>query len=87
MVPEENGNFETTTHRTIIMNLSDSVLRQVIEEKTSYIIWNKLNDLYVSKGIPNKMYLREKFFTFKMDPEKSLNENLDEYEKITKEFK
>lgn len=35
----------------------------------------------------NKIYLREKFFTFKMDPSKTLTENLDEFKKMTSEFK
>ena len=33
------------------------------------------------------MFLREKFFTFKMDSARSLTENLDEFKKIVIEFK
>lgn len=33
------------------------------------------------------MYLREKFFTYKMDSSKSLTDNLDEFKKIVLEFK
>ena len=33
------------------------------------------------------MYLREKFFTYKMDPSKTLTENIDEFKKIVSEFK
>lgn len=33
------------------------------------------------------MYTREKFFTFKMDQNKTLSENLDEFERMTSEFK
>lgn len=34
----------------------------------------------------NKVYFREKFFTFKMDTAKSLSDNLDEFKKISADF-
>ena len=33
--------------------------------------------------LSNKIYLKEQLFGFKMDPSKSLEENLDEFKKIT----
>lgn len=87
MTAEQREAMESSAYGTLILNLSDSVLRQVIEEETSYKIWNKLNELYVSKDLPNKMYIREKFFTFKMDSGKNIYENLDDFKKITTEFK
>ena len=33
------------------------------------------------------MYLREIFFTYKMDSSKNLTENLDEFKKIVSDFK
>lgn len=50
-------------------------------------MWTKLEELFVTKDLPNKMYLRERLFTFKMDSTKSLGENLDDYKKIVMEFK
>ena len=35
---------------------------------------------------PNKIYLKEKPFGFKMDPSKGLEENLDDFNKITIDF-
>lgn len=39
------------------------------------------------KDLTNKTYLREQFFTFKMDASKNLLENLDEFKKISLESK
>lgn len=36
----------------------------------------------MSKSITNKIYLKEKLFGFKMDQSKTLEENIDEFEKI-----
>ena len=35
------------------------------------------------KSLSNKIYLKEQLFGFKMDPSKNLEENLDEFKKIT----
>ena len=72
---------------TLILNLSDNIIRQVLEEETTHKVWMKLESLYASKDLPNKMYLREKNFTYKMDPSKTLSENLEEFKKIVSDFK
>lgn len=79
--------INTTAYGSLILNLSNNVLRQVIDEDSPLKIWNKLNALYETKDTHNKMYLRERFFTYKMDPSKPLSENLDEFKKLTSEFK
>lgn len=50
-------------------------------------MWTKLNTLYATKDLPNKMYLREKLFTYKVDSSRSLIDNLDDFKKLTSEFK
>ncbi|TXG72862.1 hypothetical protein EZV62_001441 [Acer yangbiense] len=71
---------------TIILNLFDNVLREVNEETTAYGVWNKLESLYMTKSLTNKIYLKERLFGFKMDPSKSLGQNLDEFKKMTIEL-
>ena len=46
----------------------------------------KLHSLYDKKDLPNKIYLREKLFYFKMNSSHSLDENLDEFKKLTNAF-
>lgn len=79
--------MEEIAYGTIILNLSDSVLRQVIDMKTTYKVWQKLDAIFLSKDLPNKAYLREKFFTYKMENTKSLSDNLDDFKKLSSEFK
>ncbi|KAA0065687.1 retrovirus-related Pol polyprotein from transposon TNT 1-94 [Cucumis melo var. makuwa] len=50
-------------------------------------MWKKLDELYQSKDLPNRAYVRERFFTFKMDDNKSLIENLGEFKKLSSDFK
>ena len=79
--------MELNAYGTLILNLSDNIIRQVLEEETTHKVWMKLESLYASKDLPNKMYLREKNFTYRMDPSKTLSENLDEFKKIVSDFK
>lgn len=46
--------MEEATYCTIILNLSDSVLRQVIDQDLTYKVWVKLESLYMVKDFPNK---------------------------------
>ena len=43
----------------LILNLADNVLRQVDEEDTAAKIWLKLESLYMTKTLSNKIYLKE----------------------------
>ncbi|KAA0067607.1 retrotransposon protein, putative, Ty1-copia subclass [Cucumis melo var. makuwa] len=74
----EKRDMDEMTYSTILLYLSDEVLRLVDEATTTGELWKKLESLYLTKFLPNK----EKFFRYKMDQSKSLEENLDEFQKI-----
>ncbi|KAL5810012.1 hypothetical protein ACOSQ4_026580 [Xanthoceras sorbifolium] len=40
----------------IQLSLSDEVLREVISEKTTKALWEKLESLYLKKTLTNKLY-------------------------------
>ncbi|PON59614.1 hypothetical protein PanWU01x14_158260 [Parasponia andersonii] len=65
-----------------IWYLSDSVLRNVKNETTVTGIWLKLESLYITKSLKNQIYLKVKFFRFKIEEDRSLDENLDELNKL-----
>lgn len=66
----------------IVMHLSNNVLRQVIGEESPAGMWSKLEQLYMTKTTSNKIYLKGKFYRFTMDSTKTLNQNLDDFNKI-----
>ncbi|TYK04255.1 Retrovirus-related Pol polyprotein from transposon TNT 1-94 [Cucumis melo var. makuwa] len=72
--------MDEMAYPTIPLYLSDEVLRLVDETTTIGELWKM--SLYLTKSLPNKLYLKEKFFGYKMDQSKSLEENLDEFKKI-----
>ncbi|XP_038880522.1 uncharacterized protein LOC120072186 [Benincasa hispida] len=83
----EKETIEVNAHVTIVSNVTDSVLRQIVDQQTDYDLWNKLNEIYLNKDLPNKDFLKELFFTYKMDAVKSLTENLNEFKRLSSEFR
>lgn len=75
--------MQELAYSLLILNLSDNVLRQVNEDNTTAKVWLKLESLYMTKSLSNKIYLKEKLFGFKMNPAKSLEKSLDDFKVIT----
>ena len=66
----------------IILNLGDHVLRKLEEYTTAATIWSALERLYNSKTLSNRIHLQHKFYTFKMQESKSIDENIDDFLKL-----
>ena len=61
-----------------------TTLRQVDSAKTARALWIALDALFLTKTLPNKIYLLEKLFSFKMDPGKDVEGNLSDFSIIVK---
>ncbi|KAI9186582.1 hypothetical protein LWI28_018815 [Acer negundo] len=83
---DEKQELKELAYSTIILNLTDNVLRQVNDEDTAAKVWNKLESLYMTKSLSGKIYLKEQLFGFKMDQSKSLEDNLDDFIKLNIEL-
>ncbi|GJX92106.1 hypothetical protein Tco_0345432 [Tanacetum coccineum] len=45
-------------------------------------IWTKLETLYMTKSLPNRLYLKKKLYNFYMHPGKKQSEHTDEFHKL-----
>ena len=79
---EQKLEADELAYTSIILHLSDLVLRKVGKLDTTKALWEKLKKLYVKKSTPKKLYLLENFFSFKIDPSKDLDDNLDVFNKL-----
>lgn len=59
-------------------------MRQVDEAKTARALWTALDTIFLTKILPNKIYLLENLFSHKMVPGKDLEVNLSEFSIIVK---
>ncbi|GJS54337.1 retrotransposon protein, putative, ty1-copia subclass [Tanacetum coccineum] len=58
------------------------VLREVTGETTAAGVWTKLETLYMTKSLANKLYLKKKLYTFYMPAGRKISEHIDEFNKI-----
>ncbi|KAL8515268.1 hypothetical protein ACS0TY_014107 [Phlomoides rotata] len=66
-------------HSAIILCLGDKPLREVSKEKTAIDVWRRLESLYQTKSVSNKLYVKQKLLDFRMSDGKDLNEQLDTF--------
>lgn len=72
---------------SIILNLSDFVIRKVGELDTAQEMWETLEKLYTETSFSSRMYLLEKLFKFKLDMSKDIDENMDCFTKLVQDIK
>nr|GEW12052.1 retrovirus-related Pol polyprotein from transposon TNT 1-94 [Tanacetum cinerariifolium] len=63
---------------TIQLFLTREVLREVIHETTAASLWLKLESLYMTNSLANKLRLKDRLYTFRMKPGTSVQDHLDE---------
>ncbi|KAL0438177.1 UNVERIFIED_CONTAM: Retrovirus-related Pol polyprotein from transposon TNT 1-94 [Sesamum latifolium] len=74
-------------YSSIILNLSDSVIRKVGKLETAKELWDRLEELFTETSLPSKLFLLEKFFRYKLDLSKNIDENIDEFTKLVQDIK
>ncbi|GJU57972.1 hypothetical protein Tco_1235738 [Tanacetum coccineum] len=66
----------------LLFCLDNKVLREVNKEDSAVSVWLKLETLYMTKSLANKLYLKKKLFTYYMDSSKKLSEHIEEFNKL-----
>ena len=64
-------------HSVILLSLLDEVLYEVFEELNVVGLWFKLEKLFMTKSICNKLLLKQSLFGLRMREGMSLKEHLD----------
>ena len=73
--------LQDKAYSTLILSLSDRVLREVSKEEAAAVVWKKLESLYITKSLTNRLLLKQKLFTFKFSESRSIGEQLEEFAK------
>ncbi|GJQ96412.1 hypothetical protein Tco_0007551 [Tanacetum coccineum] len=66
----------------LIQHRCNKVLREVTGETTAARVWSKLETLYMTKSLANKLYLKKKLYIFYMPARRKIFEHIDEFNKI-----
>lgn len=60
----EKDDLDLRTHSVIQLCLSDEVSREVADE--DLLMWLKLESLFMTKSLPNLLYLKQWLYTLRM---------------------
>lgn len=63
----------------IVLSVIDRVLRKIKKESTAAAMLLALDRLYMSKAFPNRIYLKQKLYSYKMSENLSVEGNIDEF--------
>ncbi|GJY89686.1 hypothetical protein Tco_0504882 [Tanacetum coccineum] len=82
MDAQAKAELNKKAHSAVILCLGNKVLREVTGETTAAGVWSKLETLYMTKSLANKLYLKKKLYTFYMPAGRKISEHIDEFNKI-----
>ncbi|KAH9778870.1 Integrase catalytic domain-containing protein [Citrus sinensis] len=80
--PEMAAEIDKKARSTIILSFGDSVIREVAKEKTIADLWAKLEKIYMTKSLANRLYIKRRMFTLKMAEGSSLDDHIDEFNQV-----
>ncbi|KAF7841267.1 Retrovirus-related Pol polyprotein from transposon TNT 1-94 [Senna tora] len=72
---------------TILLSLADDVLREVVDEKSAAGLWLKLETLYMTKSLTNRLYLKQRLYTLRMKEGTPIKDHLAELNKVIMDLK
>lgn len=67
---EDPNQMMEKAYSTIILYLCDKALHEVAKETTAKDVWDKLEGLYMVKSLANRLFMKQKLYSFKMTDEK-----------------
>jgi hypothetical protein len=82
MSMKEWDKLERRARSTIQICLADSILLNVSGEDSAKKLWDKLGNLYQSKSLVNKLFLRNKLYLLRISEGILVIENLNEFNTI-----
>lgn len=73
--------LQQKAHSALILCLVNKVMREVSHEETILGVWNKLQELYLQRSLANRLYIKQKLYSYKIQEDKPIVDQLDEFTK------
>lgn len=86
MTVDQRNKVDERAYTLIILHLFNQVLGKVEKLDTAKALWDKLEELYLVKSLPNKLFLMERLFSFKIDSSNDLDDNLDTFKNLVQDI-
>ena len=62
--------------------MTNELLREIIEVEITDDLWKRLEALYIKMSLTNRLFFKQRLYTFKMEEGMSLNKQLDQFNDI-----
>ena len=69
-------------HSAVVLCLGDKVLREVAKETTAAGILEKLEGLYLTKSLANRLLMKQRLYSYKFQEDKGILEQLEDFGKV-----
>ncbi|KAJ4711012.1 Retrovirus-related Pol polyprotein from transposon TNT 1-94 [Melia azedarach] len=86
-ITAEMAVLEEKAHSTIMLCLAEDIITEVAEEETAQGLWVKLEGLYMTKSLTNKLLLKQRLFSLRMQEGMPLRDHLDQLNIILLELR
>ncbi|KAH1080246.1 hypothetical protein J1N35_020007 [Gossypium stocksii] len=63
----------------IQLSLANTVFQEVLMEKTSSVLWKRLETFYATKSLANRLVLKQRLFTFRMNEGEPLRDQISQF--------
>lgn len=67
---------------TIILSVENHILRKIVKEKTAAGMLRMLDNMFMAKSLPNRIYLKQRLYAYKMSESMSIEENVNDFFKL-----
>lgn len=74
---EEKNHLMEKAQSSLLLSLGDKALKEVSREKTAQGVMLKLDKMQMSKSLANRLYLNQRLYSFMMNEEKLVSEQID----------
>ena len=80
-VVAKKAEIEAKAHSAIVLCLGDKVLREVAKETTARGIFTKLEGLYMTKSLANRLYMKQRLYSYRFLEDRNVLEQLEDFNK------
>ena len=79
MSDDEMSDMDEKALMSIQLYLSNEVLREIVHEKTTTNLWQKLESFYMDKTLANRLHLKQLLFMLRMAEDTSIKSHLKDF--------
>ena len=74
--------IDEKSYNTLILSFGDKVLGEVSKITIALFLWNRLETLYLTKTLSTRLFLKTRFFSFRMGEGQKLQDHIDDFTKL-----